>query len=168
MKLESMKDGVESLWSSLTEGWQHLRHSAATALTRFRPGAEAHMPGEGEVTDAAYQPGRSWALLGGDVFEDADKVVVRLEAPGMEKDDFVVEVFDGHLVISGEKHFQRESTEGRWQMVQCAYGLFRREIPLPVAVDRTQAAASYRNGVLRVELKKKVGAEAASHRVAVD
>jgi HSP20 family protein len=94
-------------------------------------------------------------MLGGDVFEDDQRLVVRLEVPGMEKEDLDIEVQDDALVISGEKRFQKERSEGRWRVIQCAYGHFRRVVPLPVAVKADAARASYRNGVLKVELPKQ-------------
>lgn len=154
MKLEAMKESMGSLWNSLAEGWQHLRTSAASALTHFKPGSESSMPSPAEVDDIAYLPTRGWAMLGGDVFEDDKRLIVKLEVPGMEKQDFDIEVFDGRLVVTGEKHFRRESSEGRWQVMQCAYGSFRREIPLSARVALDQATATYINGVLRIELTK--------------
>jgi HSP20 family protein len=94
-------------------------------------------------------------MLGGEVFEDEQRIVVRLEVPGMEKSDLDIQVEDDQLVVAGEKRFERESTEGRWHTLQCAYGSFRRVIPLPAPVKSEEARASYRNGVLRVELPKR-------------
>ncbi len=144
MKLDDLRQGVGTLWDSVTEGWDRLRHGAAGALTRYRPEHKASLPA----------PSASWAMLGGDVFEDDKRIVVRLEAPGMNKSDFDIQVLDGALVVRGEKRFERESTEGRWRVLQCAYGSFLRTVPLPVAVKGDQARASYRNGVLKVELPK--------------
>lgn len=154
MNLESFKDSVSSLWDNLAEGWKHLTQSAAGALTRFRPGETTDLPARSDVDDAFYLPSRSWSMLGGDVFEDERRVVVRLEVPGMEKQDLTIEARDDALIISGEKRFERESTEGRWRVMQCAYGSFRRVVPLNVPVVADQASARYRNGVLRVELPK--------------
>jgi len=95
-------------------------------------------------------------MLGGDVFEDDDRLVVRLEVPGLEKEDLNIEIQDDALVVSGEKRFEHQATEGRWRVVQCAYGNFRRVVPLPVAVKADEARARYKNGVLRVELPKVV------------
>jgi len=106
-------------------------------------------------------------MLGGDAFEDDERVVVRLEAPGMERDDFDVQVVGDALVVRGEKKFERESTEGRWRVLQCAYGSFHRSVPLPAAVRADAAQASYRNGVLRVELPKREPAAPPSRRIAV-
>ena len=93
-------------------------------------------------------------MLGGDVFEDEQRLVVRLEVPGMEKDEFDIEVLDDALVVSGEKRFARERTEGRYRMLQCAYGNFRRVVPLPVQVLADHSRASYERGVLKIELTK--------------
>ena len=99
-------------------------------------------------------PSYAWAMIGGDVFEDDRRVMVRLEVPGMERKDFHIEVLDDTLTVRGEKRFERESTEGRWRMLQCAYGSFQRTFALPAAVQADAAKASYRNGVLRIELRK--------------
>jgi HSP20 family protein len=94
-------------------------------------------------------------MLGGDVFEDDKRIVVRLEAPGMSKGDFDIQVLDDALVVRGQKRFKREGTEGRWRVLQCAYGSFLRAVPLPAPVKSDKSRASYRNGVLRVELPKQ-------------
>jgi HSP20 family protein len=154
MKLESLKENVGSFWDNVAEGWRHLWQSAAGALTRFKPGEKTNLPAAAEVDDDFYLPSRGWSMLGGDVFEDASRLVVRLEVPGMDKEDIDIEIRDDALVISGEKRFERESTEGRWRVMQCAYGSFRRVIPLPVAVQADAAQAVYKNGVLRVEVPK--------------
>jgi HSP20 family protein len=155
MKLDDIRSGVGALWDSMTEGWDRLRQTTAGALTRYRPAADkGGMPSPDEVDDATYLPSASWAMLGGDVFEDDHRVVVRLEAPGMNKGDFDIQVQGDALVVRGEKRFERESTEGRWRVLQCAYGSFQRTVPLPIAVRGDEATASYRNGVLKIDLPK--------------
>jgi HSP20 family protein len=93
-------------------------------------------------------------MLGGDVFEDDRRLVVRIEIPGMSKRDFDIEVLDDVLVVRGEKRFESESGEGRWRVLQCAYGSFLRSVPLPAKVRSDQAKATYQDGVLRIELPK--------------
>jgi HSP20 family protein len=106
------------------------------------------------VDDGFYLPSIGWSMLGGDLFEDDKRVVVRVEVPGMEKDELNVEVQDDRVLIHGEKRFEREDTEGRYRLLQCAYGNFRRVVVLPAAVLPDQAKATYKNGVLRLELPK--------------
>ncbi len=168
MKLESLKESVGSLWDSVAEGWRQMIRSAAGALTRFRAGEKTNLPAEAQVDDVSWLPNRGWALLGGDVFEDDRRLVVRLEVPGMEKEDIGIEVLDDALVVSGEKRFVREDSEGRWRVMQCAYGSFRRVVPLPVPVKADAARAAYKNGVLRVELPKAEPGRPRSVTIRVD
>lgn len=154
MKLDDLRHGFTSLWDSMADGWQRLRQSAAGALTRFKSHEDTRLPARADVDDEFYMPSYGWSMLGGDVFEDDKRLVVRLEVPGMEKNDFDIEVRDDMLIVQGEKRFERESTEGRWRVLQCAYGSFRRVVPLPVPVLADKGRAQYRNGVLKVELPK--------------
>lgn len=154
MRMDEIRQGFSSLWDSVAEGWQRLRESAAGAATRFRPGEKSNLPARADVDDEFYLPSHGWSMLGGDVFEDDRRLVVRIEVPGMSKSDFDIEVLDNMLVVRGEKRFERESTEGRYRVLQCAYGSFTRTVPVPVAVRSDKASASYKDGVLRIELPK--------------
>ena len=154
MRFEEMKEGVGSIFDSVAEGWRHLRESAANAITRFKPSEKSELPSKTEVDDPLYFSMHGWSMLGGEVFEDEKRLVVRIEVPGLEKQDMNIEVHDDALVVSGEKRFEQESTQGRWRVMQCAYGSFRRVVPLSVPVLADQAKATYKNGILRVELPK--------------
>lgn len=154
MRLEEIKQGFSSLLDSVTEGWHRLQESASNAMTRFNPGEGTSLPAKADVDDQFYLPSLGWSMLGGDVFEDEGRVVVRLEVPGMDKAELAIEVQGEALVVEGEKRFERESTEGRYRVLQCAYGSFRRVVPLPAPVLADKAKAQYRNGVLKVELPK--------------
>ncbi len=167
MILNDLKQGFTSLWDTMAEGWQRLRQSAAGALIRFVPADPASLPGKGEVDDDFYLPSQGWALLGGDVFEDERRLVVRIEVPGMKKEEFKIEVLDDTLVVSGEKRFEREANEGRYRVLQCAYGSFRRAVPLPTRVLPDQAKATYVDGVLKVELPKAYPGKPESHTIRV-
>ena len=82
MKIDDIRQGVGALWESVAEGWERLRRSAAGALTKYRSGDTANLPAQEEIDDANYLPNNGWAMLGGDVFEDDKRIVVRIEAPG--------------------------------------------------------------------------------------
>jgi len=155
------EEGLKQAWESLAEGWRELGHRASGALTRFKPSSSG--PASQPDDDLPALPG--WSFLGADLFEDDEKLVVRLEAPGMRRDDFQVELDGDVLLVRGEKRFERESGKGRYRVMQCAYGTFRREIALPVPVRADRTKASYRDGVLRIELPKTEAAK--SRRVEV-
>jgi HSP20 family protein len=153
--LNDWKRNLGQAWENLAEGWRELRERAAGAMTRFSPARDPEVPAPAE---SAFSP--SWGLLAADVFDNDNSVVVRLEAPGMEKRDFKVEVRDDVLYVEGEKRFERETGDGRYRLMQCAYGRFQRAVGLPVPVKSDRARATYRDGVLRIELPKAESARA--------
>jgi HSP20 family protein len=89
-----------------------------------------------------------------DVLEETDKVIVKIEVPGIEEKDLRVTFEDGLLTISGERQFERKE-ESNYHRIERAYGSFTRTFSLPRSVDANQIVANYRNGVLEVEIPKK-------------
>lgn len=154
MKLDELRHGLSSLKESITEGWQHVCHSASGSLTRFRPGSTANLPSQQTVDNVFYMPSLGWSMLGADLFEDDKRLIVRLEIPGMDKEDLTIDVQGDSFVVTGEKRFERKETAGRYRVLQCAYGHFRRVVPLQTLVLSDAASATYRNGVLRLDLPK--------------
>lgn len=161
---EQLKQGADQAWESLAEGWRELSNRASSALTRFKPAPQiAESPPASSPT--ALPRTARWAFLAADVFESDDAIVVRIEAPGMQREDFNVAVSGDVLTVWGEKRTKQEASAGQWRVVQSAYGHFRRDVPLSMPVQADKARASYRDGVLRIELPKSE--EARPRRIAV-
>lgn len=89
-----------------------------------------------------------------DVHEENEKIVVKVEAPGVDEKDLHVTFEDGLLTISGERTFERKD-DRNYHRIERAYGSFTRSFTLPRSVDSTRIAASYRNGVLEIEIPKR-------------
>ena len=145
--MSNIGEGLSRTWESVSHGWNQLMNRASQALTHFSR--------KNDEQDLAVLKSPNWGLMSAEVFDDNDKVVVRLEVPGMNADDFDVTVIDNVLMISGEKRFERENSEGNYRVLERAYGHFSRSIPLGYEVEADSADATYKNGVLRLELKKK-------------
>jgi HSP20 family protein len=161
---EQIKQGADQAWESLSEGWRELSTRASGALTRFWP----EQPSPSSTLAAPQNPGprmTRWAFLAADVFESPETVIVRIEAPGMKREDFHVALHGDVLSVSGEKRIDRDIAQGQWRVVQSAYGNFQRNVALPTAVQAHKTRASYRDGVLRIELPKSE--EARPRRIAV-
>ena len=150
-KLNELKQGLEDTWHSLSEGWRQLRERTSGTLTRFTPTNEKAPE---QAPASADFPSTNWALLAGDVFEDDDKFIVRLEVPGLDKSQLDIEVRNDMLIVRCEKRSEQETSSGQYRVRQCAFGSFHRSIPLPLPVLAEKSSASYRNGVLRIELPK--------------
>lgn len=143
--LDNLSKNFNRTWDSISNGWNHLIHRASHALTPF------YAKDEEEESKAGVT---RWGLLSADMYDDDDKVVVTIEAPGMEEGNFDISVIENVLYIKGEKHFEREQTKGGYSVKERAYGHFERVLPLGFEVDPEEAKASYKQGVLRIEVNK--------------
>lgn len=148
----NVSQGLERAWQSVQSGWRTLMDRASNALTRFMPGEDAKQDDSSSAQLRASSP--SWGLLAAEMKETDKDVVVRIEAPGMDPDQFDIEVRDQHLIVRGEKRIERDSDEGRYHVTERAYGYFERVLPLPAEVEDGEAKASYKHGVLTVKLPK--------------
>jgi HSP20 family protein len=89
-----------------------------------------------------------------DVYETDDKIVAKLELPGIEPGDVDVSVEDSTLTVSGTREFSNEINEENYHRVERRYGSFARSITLPQTADTEQVRAAFDRGVLTVEVPK--------------
>ena len=94
-----------------------------------------------------------------DIRETDDALLVQAELPGIEKKDVHLEVKDGVLTISGERHYEKDVKEENAHRVERAYGRFSRRFSLPTNIDADKVNASMKNGVLEVRLPKRESAK---------
>jgi HSP20 family protein len=102
-----------------------------------------------------------------DVFEKDNRMVTRVDLPGMKKEDVTVEVTDGHLVISGERKLEKEETKEKMYRKEREYGSFYRVLPLPEGVKLEDIAATFADGVLEVGVPLPAKVEPAMRKVEV-
>jgi len=124
----------------------------------YRPGLA--FPTFGRITSLQEEldrffetPTHSWAPAL-DVHEDKDTYRVRVELPGLKREDIEVSFHEGSLVISGERKVENleEGTEVHRQ--ERFYGKFSRALTLPTAVAADKVQAGYKDGILTVTLPK--------------
>jgi HSP20 family protein len=94
-----------------------------------------------------------------DIYEDKDKVVLKIEAPGIEQKDLHVTVENNTLTVKGERKLEAEEKQENFQRIERTYGSFFRSFTLPPTVDASAIEASYNAGVLKLALKKKPEAQ---------
>lgn len=101
-----------------------------------------------------------------DVAETQDKILVRAEVPGMKQEDISIEFENGLLTIRGDRKHQKQ--EGvTWHRVERIYGNFSRSFTLPRSVDPEKISASYREGILEIEVPKREEAKPKHIKIAV-
>src|ERR1700733_7164100 len=104
--------------------------------------------GESELATAGFVPPV-------DIFEDENKLVLKIEIPGMRQEDFDVRLENNTLSVKGERSFQSEGKEENFHRVERRYGSFYRAFTLPNTVDPNSIKADYEAGVLTLELHKR-------------
>ncbi|MBL7874062.1 MAG: Hsp20/alpha crystallin family protein [Cyclobacteriaceae bacterium] len=82
--------------------------------------------------------------------------VVEMAAPGMDKKDFVVTLENGILNISAEHKIENEEKEKDFTRREFNYQSFARSFTLPENVSDDKIVATYENGILKLQLGKKV------------
>jgi HSP20 family protein len=87
-----------------------------------------------------------------EMHEHDGQFLVRLDLPGMKREDVDVEVVGQTLTIQGERRQECQSEENGWHHTECRYGSFFRSIPLPDGVDPEQIQAQFHNGVLEIRM----------------
>lgn len=94
-----------------------------------------------------------------DVMHDSTSVIVFIELPGVAREDIDLKIKENVLYVTGVKHTPAAENAAA-TLAERAFGEFSREIALPEKVNRESIQAKLDTGVLRIELKKAVPAEA--------
>ncbi len=94
-----------------------------------------------------------------DVYEDGQKLVLKLEVPGIHQNDIDVRLENQTLTVKGERRFEAEEKEENFHRIERRFGSFVRSFTLPVSVDTATVTAKYDNGVLAIQLAKKEAAK---------
>ena len=88
--------------------------------------------------------------------EETDKdLVINVAAPGMKKNDFVVEIDNDQLHIAYKKEMQDEKKDSSHWRREFNFESFDRYFTLPAIVERDQIEATYVDGILKITVPKK-------------
>jgi Molecular chaperone (small heat shock protein) len=89
-----------------------------------------------------------------DLSETDDAFRIRLDVPGMTKDDIAINLQNNTLTVSGERSSERQKDGEEYVRVERAFGNFHRTFTLPDAVDPDRVEATYDEGVLTINVPK--------------
>ena len=111
--------------------------------------------------DSFFRPGRSdddlslgtWHPVV-DMYDEDDRVVIKVELPGVDKKDITVDVKDRVLTLSGERTYDNEVKAENYYRRERAYGKFQRAFNLPADVDSDKINADFKDGLLIIEVPK--------------
>ena len=94
-----------------------------------------------------------------DIAEDDKEYAIKVELPGVNKEDVRVSVEGGVLSISGERKAEKEEKNKKYHRIERTYGSFARSFTLPEGTASDKVSAEFKDGVLRVHLPKDEAAK---------
>jgi HSP20 family protein len=89
-----------------------------------------------------------------DIAEDDKEYTIKVELPGVNKEDVRVSVEGGVLSISGERKTEKEEKNKKYHRIERTYGSFARSFTLPEGTASDRVGAEFKDGVLKVHLPK--------------
>ena len=103
------------------------------------------------------QEDQTFSIPDVNIEEKPEAFEVTLAVPGMQREDFKIEVHNGMLSVASEKEDKQEETDqaGMYIRREFSYQSFRRAFALPEAVSEEKIAAQYKDGILSIHLPKK-------------
>lgn len=141
--LKSLRREVDRVFEDVVSGWSY-----------HRPHHDREQ--RGEVMEPAIE-----------VAETADTIMVKVQVPGVSKDDLSVEITGEGLTLKGELRVEKEEPEKHYHRQEICYGTFLRTVAFPVAVERDNAVAVLKDGVLQVTIPKSTQTKAKPVKIEV-
>jgi len=89
-----------------------------------------------------------------DIMENDKAYEIHVAVPGMNKDDFKIDLKENYMTISGERKFTQEKNENNFHSVETQYGTFSRSFSLPDNINSAKISARYVNGILEITVPK--------------
>jgi HSP20 family protein len=103
-----------------------------------------------------------------DISETDKEFVVKAEIPEVKKEEIKVNVDNGVVTIQGERKHEKEEKGKKFHRVECYYGKFARSFTLPDNIDETKIKASFKDGMLNLQIPKSAAAKPKAIEVKVE
>jgi len=89
-----------------------------------------------------------------DIYDNEKNIVIKAEIPGIDKDDIIIDVKGRVLTLKGERTESNEVKEDKYYRRERSFGTFERVFNLPADVNTENIKATYKDGVLELEIPK--------------
>ena len=89
-----------------------------------------------------------------DVVEEDEAWLLRVDLPGVEKDNINIEIHGDQLMVSGKRHVHNQEKHKGYAYLERVDGQFKRIFTLPETVNKDSVSATIKNGVIEVRVEK--------------
>jgi HSP20 family protein len=133
-----------------------LNDDSEEQLAAQQPASQAQQLQQPAVSDQPWddEEGDFLGQLAVDVYETAERLIVKARTAGVNKEELDVSISDGILTISGTLSSGDDSEVTNWHIQECYWGEFSRTLALPVPVKEDEVEAVLKDGVLTIGFTK--------------
>lgn len=144
------------------------------SLVKFNPekNQKSLMPGFDDVfssifNDTFFSDRTMTRVPAVNISESQDHYHVELAAPGLQKEDFKINLDKNVLTISVEQSTHENVNERNYNKREFSYSSFVRSFTLPDSADDTKIEASYTDGILKIDIAKKEEAKSVIRQIEI-
>ncbi len=109
----------------------------------------------GEVFPKFFDADTQHSIPAVNIVETKDEYRIDVAAPGLNKEDFKINLENNVLTVSSEKEEKREEKEEKYMRKEFSYYSFNRSFTLPMTVDSEKIKATQKDGILQILIPKK-------------
>lgn len=102
-----------------------------------------------------------------EVKENGESIEVTAELPGIAEEDIRVSLSNGLLTIKGQKRSEEKREGETYHVEERRYGMFSRSVKLPYEPAEKDVNASFKDGILKVNILKPQGLKEGSYRIPI-
>ena len=127
-----------------------------SVLNDFVPTSFSHLVDRFFNESIGHSDGSAYSFVPKvDIIENEKAFEILVAVPGMNKEDFKIDLKENRLTVSGERKFTKEKkNEKHFRSIESNYGAFRRDFVLPDSVNAENLQAVYNNGILELVVPK--------------
>lgn len=89
-----------------------------------------------------------------DISENKDQYLLKMDLPGVTKNDLKLSYEDGQLKISGERKQEKEDKDSKYHRIERTYGKYFRSFTLPKQIQAENIKAEFKDGQLTITIPK--------------
>lgn len=90
-----------------------------------------------------------------EIKENEKEYNVKVQLPGIEKEDIDIELSDNILTVRAEIKQEELKDEEKMHMSEIAYGEYEKSVQFPEEIDASKCTSEYKNGILTITLAKR-------------
>jgi len=94
-----------------------------------------------------------------DVTEEENQITVKVDVPGLKREDISLSAEGSVLTVLGERKSQEEEKDKQYHRCERSYGRFERSVDIGSIIDQSKVRAKYRDGVLNITIPKTKDAQ---------